>query len=530
MSDFKSQFLKHLSSFGTLPYLFVGSGMSRRYLGIPTWSALLEEFLSKNMKLDKPFKYYLSLRPDNLPLLASDFAKTFHEIWWGEKEYEPSRQQYNSIAHLNTEMPLKIELSSLVASFTTTTAPELEHEILALKASSISGIITTNWDTFLSEIFTDFHTFIGQKELLFANSFGIGDIYKIHGCVTKPDSLVVTGDDYSKFNSSNAYLAAKLLTIFVEHPVIFLGYSLSDPNINEIIEAIVSCLDKTNIDKLKDRLIFVEWDKNADTPIFTDSVFKTQTSVLPIKLIKTKNFLDVYEVLGAITQKVPMKLLRKLKNSVYNLVKTDIPSKIFYYGNMSELKENEDLDVVLGVNLGQNQALQQGGLQIMGYHSPAIKDIIEDVLLDNKSYNSELLISEVFPKLLRGRPYCPIYKYLRASGLLSKDGQLTKAGKAAIQESFTLRQTPPSCFYPIPQYMKKQKLIRQIYKSLGDLIENETINHALDYIPLLDEKLIDLELLNGFLLEHFQNEEVYNRTSFKRLVCLYDYLKYAKEL
>lgn len=527
MSDFRTQLNKHLSSFRTLPYLFVGSGLSRRYLDIPTWSTLLEVF-SQKIKLDKPFQYYVSLRPNDLPMLASDFAKTFHENWWSSPEYKGSHEKHKSIAHLGTEMPFKIELSELVSSYKINVTG-YEDEIKALQTASISGIITTNWDTFLSEIFPDFQTYIGQKELLFSNSFNIGDIYKIHGCISKPDSIVVTGDDYKQFHSNNAYLAAKLLTIFVEHPIVFLGYSLSDPNINEIIEAIISCLDNKNIDKLKDRLIFVEWNKDAETPVLSDSVIKTKDSVLPIKHVKIKNFLDVYEVLNSITQKVPMKLLRKLKSSVYDLVKTDIPSKVFYYGSIAELKEGDDLDVVVGVGLGKNETLQQGGLQIMGYHAPTIKDIIEDILFDNKKYIDKLLISEVFPRLFKGKPFCPIYKYLRSAGYLNKDGQLNKAGKTLINDSFTLRNSPPDCFHPPMQYAKKQKVIRATYKTLAALISAETKKHSLEYIALLDEKVIDLKELHAFLVELFSDPEINGLTSFKRLVCLYDYLKFARE-
>lgn len=61
----------------------------------------------------------------------------------------------------------------------------------------------------------------------------MGEIYKIHGSCNNSESIVITENDYSVYNKRNAYLSAKLLTIFLEHPIIFLGYSLNDSNIKK---------------------------------------------------------------------------------------------------------------------------------------------------------------------------------------------------------------------------------------------------------------------------------------------------------
>jgi hypothetical protein len=90
-------------------------------------------------------------------------------------------------------------------------------------------------DLLLEDIFPDFEVFVSQDELLFSSSQGIGEIYKIHGCCSKPNSLVATKEDYERFDERNPYLAAKLLTVFAEHPIIFLGYSLNDRNISSIL-------------------------------------------------------------------------------------------------------------------------------------------------------------------------------------------------------------------------------------------------------------------------------------------------------
>lgn len=89
---------------------------------------------------------------------------------------------------------------------------------------SITGIITTNYDGLIEErIFSKYkyQKFIGQEELIFSSITGIGEIYKIHGCYSNPNSIIINEEDYKSFDEKYDYLAAKLLTIFMEHPIFF---------------------------------------------------------------------------------------------------------------------------------------------------------------------------------------------------------------------------------------------------------------------------------------------------------------------
>ena len=69
----------------------------------------------------------------------------------------------------------------------------------------------------LESIFPDYKTYIGQDELILENPQWIAEIYKIHGCASKPQSLVLTSSDYKTFNKKSKYLASKLTTMFIQH-------------------------------------------------------------------------------------------------------------------------------------------------------------------------------------------------------------------------------------------------------------------------------------------------------------------------
>ncbi|TFJ89935.1 SIR2 family protein [Lentibacillus salicampi] len=55
-----------------------------------------------------------------------------------------------------------------------------------------------------------------------------GELYKIHGCITDPDNIVIASSDYSNFRSNAKLFSAKLLTLISKNPVIFIGYSISE--------------------------------------------------------------------------------------------------------------------------------------------------------------------------------------------------------------------------------------------------------------------------------------------------------------
>lgn len=472
------------------------------------------------MGLPQQFNYYLAMCDNDPVKLAEQLSADFFEIWWNSPLYEQSRTDFGDQAVGSKQLPFKYELVKLVKRLSTPN-PAYKVETELLSKSLVDGIITTNWDDFLETTFKEFKLYVGQSELMFADSLSIGDIYKIHGCATLPQSLVVTEKDYDTFHSRNPYLAAKLLTVFVEHPIIFIGYSLSDTNIIEIIDSIVQCLDTTNIGKLKDRLIFVEWVPGQNEPVLLDgNIVLKDKKVLPIKHIKLENFNELYEVLGSLKKRLPLKVLRKIKESMYELIKTNQPTKNIYIGNLEDVDDDSPVQFVVGVGVAATM------LSAQGYTGVEAKDVIEDVIFDHKTYDPGLLVEKVFPRLAKATTsYIPYCKYFGQLGYFNKNGTLNAAGQAAVNKfGLNYRTNMPDCF-TAKGYQKDAAIVRQM-KGLDTLLKRYDIEHAIKFIPFMERKDVDLIVLQNFLAEVYSKYPKYIDTFFRKLVCLYDFYKY----
>jgi hypothetical protein len=136
------------------------------------------------------------------------------------------------------------------------------EEVNLLRMTSPHAIITTNYDRFLDVCFPDYKCIIGQQ-VLRADHTSIGEIFKIHGCTSDFNSLIITRRDYEHFMGRLKYLNAILFTYFVEHPVFFLGYSANDPNIKAILTDINEMLSPNG--ELVPNIFFVTWDPDAET-------------------------------------------------------------------------------------------------------------------------------------------------------------------------------------------------------------------------------------------------------------------------
>ena len=395
------------------PFLFLGSGFTRHYLDTPNWESLLSRFAKKHINW-----YYTSLGTKDLSIVASEIAKECNEEFWSLPSNNAYKENFQDKA-VNPSSVLKDTISSYLKEFSKKEPDQRYKEELDLLAKiSIEGIITTNWDDFCERIFPKFKTVVGQKELLLSESIvSVGEIYKIHGCINEPESLILTQEDYKEFDRKNTYLAAKLITIFIEHPIVFIGYSMNDKNIKTILASIVKCLDQDGINRLQKNLFFVEWDKdkNVEMDIERHDIQMSEGVTLPVIRINTHEFKSVYECFSVFERKIPATTLRLYKQYFYDIIRSEKPEKKLYVLPDEELEKSKDIQFVCG--FGVISKFQSA----VGYTGLKSTDIFKDVVFENGNYDSRVLLTVTIPDLRKHTPYIPVYKYLRSVGINSDE-------------------------------------------------------------------------------------------------------------
>lgn len=399
-----------LRNTGCQPILFIGSGFSKRYAGMPSWEDLLRALAEQCPEIDKDFAYYKQKYKD-LPLIAGMFADNYREWAWGKgrKSFPASYFEDSTPADIFIKKAVSDLLSVFDVSHEAGTTAGAK-ELAALRKINPHAIVTTNYDQLLEPIFSEYEVVVGQK-ILRQPYLSIGEIFKIHGCVSDPLSLVLTDSDYAAFETDKKYLSAKLLTYFAEHPLLFVGYSANDPNIRSVLYD-VDRMARANF-ALMPNVYILEWSEGVE------STYPARDRVLAVgdgreirvKSISASSFQWVFEAFasGEALEKVNMKLLRSLLARTVDLVRRDVPTKrveIDFQTLEHKLEAGEGVATLLGVAaIGEpakvnlyypftiTEVADQLGVGHWNRVNKLIKQIVEDTGVDIKSSDNSYHIS-----------------------------------------------------------------------------------------------------------------------------------------
>lgn len=530
----KSEITQIVSSFTQLPYLFVGTGISIRYSTAPSWDNLLKEIwieLSGQTELEYKFLVRkvehetgfdtIDLEPDEKkyklnPSIASYIKNQFNNQFFADRTFVEKVFNEDEIKKVieNEYDPFKFYISKKVELKINDDKLTIdETKCLKNMQNKIAGIITTNYDSILEQIFPDFDVLMGNESLLIANTDNLFNIYKIHGSYKEPNTIIITQEDYSYFTGKLKYLSAKLLTLFVEHPIIFIGYSISDVNIRSILEEITLCLSNDQLSSLKNKFIFIKPAFEEKNSINTREIIFNNKKLI-MNEITLNNYLDFYEELSKINSSMPVRVIRKMQDMFCKFIATTEATNNIFVGNLS----NPDIsDDKVGIYFGPLETVSN-----IGFKTYSLNDIMEDILFDNKPYLiNKSIINETF-KIIRstsGQTYLPIYKYLSKLDLtidyLPENFKIIKS-EAGIELNRTEKD-----------YCKN----KPEFSSIKGILSNFPKHHAKQLANIQKNfNNIPLEELSEFLKDKFYDGEFRKKmeSQYRKLVALYDYKKYSK--
>jgi len=107
----------------------------------------------------------------------------------------------------------------------------------------LEDIITTNYDSNI-EYCLDNEVTVIHRNLESLNHISYKNkVFKIHGCISdvgeETSGIVITEKDYNNFKNKNKYLFYKIYSFFTEKKIVFIGYSINDPNIRSLLNDVI---------------------------------------------------------------------------------------------------------------------------------------------------------------------------------------------------------------------------------------------------------------------------------------------------
>ena len=509
------------------PYLFIGSGFSRRYCNSPCWRELLAALARETRpERDYPLRSYEVELEDGLTpsqrysTVASMIEREYNRLFFSEKIL-PTQAHKGVDFERSHLSPFRIRLADIFSKTKKADlSPELQEELSDLRVASnhsVNGIITTNYDCFLEKIFPEFDVYVGQEDLIFSHATGLAEIYKIHGCCKKPESIVFTQKDYEDFEKKKAYLVSKLLSIFMENPVIFFGYSASDADIRGIFESIAGFLSPEHLIQLGERIVFVEYQQDLDSNdiIVSPCTIYLEKRNLVITQIKTSSYRPIIKQLLKIRRSYDPKLLRRIRKDLYNTVTTNQPQEII------EVVAAHDVLASPYTQDRRYQIIGFEGSQAEGHVEIGSDDVYRHVVLHSENIHLKSLIESWLPKHCKRCEY-PLFALM-----------------AAYKQQFA--QSPPdillryahehNCIDAFIPGKIREKRSQRRYDRLDDIIcEWDTIKNGYDKILLLDEEELARPELWKFIQRQVRDNPsclTTSSTSLKRVIRICDFVAYA---
>ncbi|MGC4086768.1 MAG: SIR2 family protein [Polyangiaceae bacterium] len=156
----------------------------------------------------------------------------------------------------------------------------------ALRSVPWRSVLTTNYDTLLERTFEPHRRVcvcVDDVDLVRSDSVGTLEILHLHGVLHRPETIVLAYEDYRKYPDRHNGFITKVRQLFLQHPVLFLGFGITDPNFLQWAGWLADLVgDQKNpwlnltMDPMPDLSNARYWSARLDFVSIERSVFKTR--------------------------------------------------------------------------------------------------------------------------------------------------------------------------------------------------------------------------------------------------------------
>lgn len=490
------------------PVLFIGTGISLRYLeNSYSWDGLLSKIAYDLMENEE---YYLELKykykQDDkylFPKIATELEQKFDEIAACDRngKFKEINDMFFENLKNNVQISrFKIYIAKLLENLKY--RDDKKEELLQLKKirKNISSIITTNYDLLVEDVF-DFIPLVGNNILL-SNPYG--SVYKIHGCVNSPNEIVITQQDYENFNNKYELIRAQLLSLFIHNPIIFIGYSIEDKNIKNLLRTIFTYVDpKSDVaEKIRNNFLLVEYEDGVTDTFVTEYDIKLEKfPLIRINKIKTDNFSKIYSAISELHLPISAMDIRKVESIV----------KEIHEGGKIEVHITEDLNDLAN----SDKVLAIGTKKTIKYEYQTSKEMMKNYFVIIDESNSQLL--SLIDKLkISSNQYFPIFGFSRLNKNIHATEQLKQQQKTNITNALNKIDSRIGT-----QFIRGSTTIADILQN--DNISNTNKDNAILYAVM--NGFLELDDLENYLRSYADK----NSTNYRKLLCAYDLKKYGEQ-
>lgn len=496
VNEFINQFKNH-------PIIFMGAGMTQRYYeNAYNWDQLLSKLC---FDLFGEEETYLNIKYDekkNYPVIASRIEEEYDKVL--------KRDRNGKFKHINDlffertrkDAPqcsrMKLYLSELISGLKVKDGVKEEIDALVKAKKNICSVVTTNYDMFVEDTL-GFQSLVGNKIIL-SNPYG--SVYKIHGSVDCPESIVLTKDDYEKFDLGNELIKAQLVSLFIHNPIIFMGYGMNDDDIKSILETIFKYVSPNTEEsnRIQKNFLLVDYEKNStNTQIEDYSITLQQNKSIRINKLRTDDFISVYKAIAGIKLPISVMDIRKVESVVRKICVANTSDSI-QVRITDDIDSLENKDTILAI--GSEKTIKYEYLST----AEMVKQYFE--IIDNKRAG---VLSLIDKQKINTSQYFPIYGFYIVNSEI----------KSADRLKNTQDKNLANYINRIKPAQKKK------HSSISEVNDDPNVAHTYKTDCILwnvwknNIKIEDLE-------QYLRTSADKTTTNYRKLICLYDQKKYKQ--